>query len=83
MATQKRIEALKQHWQQLQDTLQSMTQDRDQLRACQNNTFMYENGGENLLPTLIKEAGDAILQWQKLLTIVESLRDRAILGEDV
>jgi hypothetical protein len=83
MATRKRIDTLKQLCQQLRDTLNDMTENRDQLLACQNELFVFENGGENLVPTLIKEANDAILQWQKLLAIAEPLRDKAIRGEDV
>lgn len=83
MATQKRIETLKQQCQQWLDSLHNMTRHRDQLRACQNEIFIFENDGINILPTLIKEADDTVLQWQKILTKMESLRDRAILGEDV
>lgn len=82
MATQQRIEALKQHCQQWRDSLQNVTQNRDHLLAFQNEIFRFENDGENLVPTLIKEANDTVLQMQKILTQIESLQDRAILGED-
>lgn len=51
--------------------------------ARSSELFIITNGSENLLPTLIREADDAIQQWQKILTQIESLRDRAIRGEDV
>jgi len=84
MATQEQIEVLKQYCQQWQDALQNVTKRRDQLLSWQNEgVFIFENNGENLLPTLIKEADSAVLQLQKILTKMESLRDRAINGEDV
>ena len=84
MVTQERIEALKQYCQQWQDALQNVTKRRDQLLSWQNEgVFIFENNGQNLLPTLIEEADSAVLQLQKILTKMESFRNRAINGEDV
>ena len=84
MATQQRIENLKTFCQQWRDQLQSAEKHRDELLYWQNNGLsIFENDGENLLPTLIKEADSAAQQYKKILIKIESLRDRAIAGEDV
>lgn len=84
MATQQRIDNLKKFCEQWKDHLRDAGKRRDELLFWQNNGLsIYENDGENLLPTLIAEADSAVLQYQKILIKMESLRDRAIAGEDV
>ena len=84
MANQERIYALKQYCQHWRDNLQNVAKRRDQLLSWQKEgIFIFENGGENLLPTLIQEVDQAVLQLQKILIKMESLRDRSINGEDV
>lgn len=84
MATQQRIANLKKFCDQWKDHLQDAVKRRDELLFWQKDGLLiYENDGENLLPTLIAEADSAALQYQKILVKMESLRDRAIAGEDV
>jgi hypothetical protein len=84
MADQKRIEALKTYCEQWKESLNSAAANRDHLLSLQSEgVSIFENGGSNLLPTLISEADAAVLQLQKILIKMESLRDRAVAGEDV
>lgn len=84
MATQQRIENLKKFCQQWKEHLESAERRRNELLFWQSNgLYIYENDGENLLPTLIEEADSAVQQYKKILIKMESLRDRAIAGEDV
>jgi hypothetical protein len=84
VATQQRIDNLKKFCEQWRAHLQDAVKRRDELLFWQSNGLsIYENDGENLLPTLIAEADNAALQYQKILIKMESLRDRAIAGEDV
>ena len=84
MPTQQRIENLKAYCQQWQESLENVTKRRDHLCSLQSEgLYIFENDGENLLPVLIKEADQAVLQLQKILIRMQSLRDRAVNGEDV
>lgn len=83
MANQKRIEALQRFCEQWKESLNSAAANRDHLLSLQASGFsIFENDGPNLLPTLISEAEAAVLQLQKILIRMESLRDRAMRGED-
>lgn len=84
MADQKRIEALQRFCEQWKKSLDSAAANRDHLLSLQaSGVSIFENDGPNLLPTLISEADAAVLQLQRILTNMESLRDRAMHGEDV
>ena len=84
MATQQRIDDLSRFCEQWKDHLQDAEKRRDELLFWQRNGLsIYENDGENLLPTLIAEADSTALQYKKILIKMESLRDRAIAGDDV
>ncbi|GMR03577.1 MAG: hypothetical protein BMS9Abin22_078 [Gammaproteobacteria bacterium] len=84
MASEQRIEDLKTYCKQWQESIQHMAKRRDQLIAWQKEgTVIIENDNENILPTLITEADDAVKLYQRIHKKMESLRDRAINGEDV
>jgi hypothetical protein len=84
MATQKRIEDLTTYCERWQDCLKSAIDSRSHLLYLQGmGVSTFENDGPDLLPTLITEADAAVLQYQRILIKMESLRDRAIAGEDV
>lgn len=84
MATPNRIEALQRFCEQWKESLNALTARRDHLLSLQNTgVYIFENDGPNLLPTLISEADAAVLQVQNILIKMESLRDRALAGEDV
>ena len=84
MATQQKIDNLKKVCDQWRDYLKNAVKRREELLFWQSqDLYIYENDGENLLPTLIAEADSAALQCQSILIKMESLRDRAIAGEDV
>jgi len=84
MATKERIDNLKKFCEQWKEQLQNAEKRRGELLFWQQiGLTVYENDGENLLPTLVAEADSAVLQYQRILIKMESLRDRAIAGEDV
>ena len=84
MADRKRIEALQRFCEEWKISLDSAAANRDHLLSLQaSGVSIFENDGPNLLPTLISEADAAVLQLRKILSSMESLRDRAIRGEDV
>ena len=84
MATAKRIESLMAYCEQWKRSLESLTTRRDELLSAQaNGISIFENDRDNLLPALIREADAVVLQVQKILLKMQSLRDRAISCEDV
>lgn len=84
MLTQQRIENLEKHCQQRQDNLQKLFDRKDRLLSeHKNGLFIFKNGSENILPVLIKEVDEEILQSQKILIKMESLRDSAISGQGI
>lgn len=84
MATQQRIDDLKQFCQQWHERLQSIEKHREQLRIWQRNGLHIDDiDGKSLLPTLIEEADKDVQQNINILAKLNLLRDRAIAGEDV
>ena len=84
MATQQRIDSLRKFCEQWEDHLNNAEKRRTELLFWQKNGLsIFENDGENLLPTLIMEADSDVQQYKKILIKMQSLRDRAIAGEDV
>jgi hypothetical protein len=84
MSTQQRIDALKQSSEHWERRLQNLTEGRDELIAWQNEgVSVLNSSGENVLPSLIEEAEEAVQRVLKILTEMESLRDRALRGEKV
>ena len=84
MATQERIDALKGFCQQWLEQLENAEKRRTQLLFWQSQgLYIYESGNENMLPSLIAEADRAVQQYKKILIRMESIRDRAVAGEEV
>lgn len=85
MATQERIEDLKAFCIQWKESSENVTKRRDELLAWQNmGIHIFENHSEqDLLPIMIGEADEAARNLHSILIRMESLRDRAITGEDV
>lgn len=84
MTDPKRIEALRRFCEQWKESLNELTARRDHLLSLQNTgMYIFENDGPDLLPTLISEADAVVLQVQNILIKMESLRGRALAGEDV
>ena len=84
MHTQQRIDALKRSSKHWEHRLRKLAEGRDELIGWQNDGVAYLNSsGENVLPSLIEEAEEAVQRVLKILTEVESLRDRAMRGEKV
>lgn len=84
MATQQRINDLVKFCEQWKDYLLDAEKRREKLLFWQGSGLsIYENDGDDLLPSLIDEADSAALQYKKILIKMESLRDCAIAGEDI
>jgi hypothetical protein len=85
MATPERIENLKAFCAQWKESSENVTMRRDELLAWQNmGIHIFENHNEqDLLPIMINEADEAARNLHSILIRMESLRDRAIAGEDV
>ncbi len=84
MPTQDRIEDLKNICQQRKEQLQYIEKRRDQLTRWQSGGLsLGEDEGEDLFLTLINDTDSTIQRYKKVLITMESLRNRAIAGEDV
>jgi len=82
--TQDRIEDLKNICQQRKEQLQYIEKRRDQLTRWQSGGLsLGEDEGEDLFLTLINDTDSTIQRYKKVLITMESLRNRAIAGEDV
>jgi hypothetical protein len=71
--------------QQWKECLVNAEARRDELISWkQQGMFVFENDSkEDQFPSLIEEADNAAKIYKKILTRIESLRDRALNGEDV
>lgn len=85
MATQQRVEQLQTYCDQWQKTLEDAEARRDQLIEWQKQgTYIFtSDSNEDLFPTLIQEADNAVKMYKKILIKMESVRDLAMSGEDV
>jgi len=85
MASPQRIEDLKTYCKEWQNTLEEAEARRDELILWkQQGTYVFtSDSDEDLFPTLIEEADNAVKMYKKILIRMESLRDRAMSGEDV
>ena len=85
MATPERIERLKTYCAQWKESLENVTKRLDELLSWQSaGVHIFESDrDEDILPTMIGEADAAARNLNAILIRMESLRDRAIAGEDV
>lgn len=85
MASKERVSQLQQFCDQWRQSLKEAEERRDDLIKQQNSgvTIFTSDAEGDLLPTLILEADEAAKIYKKCLIKLESVRDRAIAGEDV
>ncbi|WP_144408305.1 hypothetical protein [Sulfuricella sp. T08] len=84
MATENRIIYLKVYCDQWKDSLDRAEGQRDRLIELKNSGLSaFDDDGKELLPIMIEEADEAARLYKRILTKMESLRDRAISGGDV
>lgn len=84
MASQKRIDDLEAYCKGWAESCQHAAAHRDWLLDLQAQGVMIADPtSQNLLPELIAEADFRALRNHRIKTYMESLRDRAINGEDV
>lgn len=85
MASEQRIKDLQLYCKQSKENLEASEAHRDELISWQKKgMFVFENdNNEDQFPSLIEAADNAVKMYKKVLIFIESIRDRAINGEDV
>lgn len=85
MATTQRIENLKTYCEEWKESVIEAEAKRDDLVKWKNDgmSVTTSDSEKDLFPVLIKEAEKAVEIYKGILVKMETLRDRAISGEDV
>ena len=84
MATEQRIEELKQYVRDWEDALETVTRIRDRLmQDRERGLTLLEKEGNDVLPDRILEADKAVRQHHQIVINMTARRDRAIAGDYV
>lgn len=85
MADEERIKQLNTYCNEWQECLDNAEARRDQLIGWQQSgmSITTSDSEGDIFPTLIQEADNAVRTYQKILIRMQSIRDRAVNGENV
>lgn len=85
MASEERIKNLSAYCEQWKESVDNAVERKEELASWkERGMYIFENSSnEDLFPTLIQEADNAVNIYRNILAKMEALRDRAISGEDV
>lgn len=84
MASEERIKELDAYVREWKAALETVTRIRDRLlRDKKLGLTLLDENGNDVLPDRINEVDAAVRQHQEIVIRMNSLRDRAVFGEDV